>query len=89
MARVTLFLHQCPLNEYRLLIGGLSPLAYSVISVSVLPIREISVERRGARVKRFFVSEAQRAELNNLTEYRGSVTPGDYPRGSFFGTFLR
>jgi hypothetical protein len=27
------------------------------------PIREISVQRRGARVKRFFVSEAQGAEL--------------------------
>jgi hypothetical protein len=34
------------------------------------PIREISVERGGTRVKRFFVSEAHRAELENLTEYR-------------------
>jgi hypothetical protein len=34
------------------------------------PIREISVQRRGTRVKRFFVSEARMAELENLTEYR-------------------
>jgi hypothetical protein len=42
------------------------------------PIRKISVERRGSRVKRFFVSEAWSAELKNLTEYRRSGTPGDF-----------
>jgi hypothetical protein len=52
------------------------------------PIREISVERQDTRVKRFFVSEAQRAELKNLTEYRRSGTPGDCPGASFW-YFLR
>jgi hypothetical protein len=42
------------------------------------PIREISVERRGARVKRFFVFEVVAAELENLTEARQSGTPGDF-----------
>jgi hypothetical protein len=40
------------------------------------------------RVKRFFVSEAQGAELKNLTEYRESGTPGDFAGGSFW-YFLR
>jgi hypothetical protein len=52
------------------------------------PIREISVERRGTRVKRFFVSEADKAELKNLTEARQSVTPGDFSGASFW-YFLR
>jgi hypothetical protein len=51
------------------------------------PIREISVERGGTRVKRFFVSEAQRAELKNLTEYRGSGTPGDFSGAVFLVLF--
>jgi hypothetical protein len=48
------------------------------------------VERGGARVKRFFVSEPRyfRGELKNLTEYRGSVTPGDLT-GESFWYFLR
>jgi hypothetical protein len=52
------------------------------------PIREISVERGGTRVKRFFVSEARRAELKNLTEERRSETPGDCSGASFW-YFLR
>jgi hypothetical protein len=52
------------------------------------PIREISVERGGTRVKRFFVSEAAKAELENLTEDRRSGTPGDFPGASFW-YFLR
>jgi hypothetical protein len=52
------------------------------------PIRGISVERVGTRVKRFFVSEAQRAELKNLNEYRQSGTPGDFSGASFW-YFLR
>jgi hypothetical protein len=52
------------------------------------PIRGISVERRGTRVKRFFVSEAHRAELENLTEERWSGTPGDCTGASFW-YFLR
>ena len=40
------------------------------------------------RMKRFFVSEAQRAELNNLTEYRRSGMPGDLT-GESFWYFLR
>jgi hypothetical protein len=52
------------------------------------PIREISVQRRGTRVKRFFVSEAQGAELENLTESRQSGTPGDFAGASFW-YFLR
>jgi hypothetical protein len=52
------------------------------------PIRKISVERRGTRVKRFFVSEAQRAELENLSEYRRSGATGDIPGASFW-YFLR
>jgi hypothetical protein len=51
------------------------------------PIREISVERRGTRVKRFFVSEAQRAELKNLTEERQSGTPGDWTGAVFLVLF--
>ena len=51
-------------------------------------IRKISVERRGRRIKRFFVSEAQGAELENLTKYRGSETPGDF-LGASFWYFLR
>jgi hypothetical protein len=51
------------------------------------PIREISVQRGGARVKRFFVSEAQRAELENLTEYRQSGTPGDFSGAGFLVLF--
>jgi hypothetical protein len=39
-------------------------------------------------VKRFFVSEAHGAELKNLTEYRQSGTPGDFPGASFW-YFLR
>jgi hypothetical protein len=39
-------------------------------------------------VKRFFVSEAQRAELENLTEARQSGTPGDFSGASFW-YFLR
>ena len=52
------------------------------------PIGKISVKRRGPRVKRFFVSEAHRAELKNLTEERWSETPGDLPGASFW-YFLR
>jgi hypothetical protein len=52
------------------------------------PIREISVQRRGTRVKRFFVSEAQGAELENLTESRQSGAPGDFSGASFW-YFLR
>ena len=52
------------------------------------PIRKISVERGGSRVKRFFVFEANRAELKNLTEARQSGTPGDCPGASFW-YFLR
>ena len=52
------------------------------------PIREISVERGGTKVKRFFVSEARRDELGNLTEYRQSGTPGDCSGASFW-YFLR
>jgi hypothetical protein len=52
------------------------------------PIRNISVERRGTRVKRFFVSEARRAELENLTEARQSGAPGDFSGASFW-YFLR
>jgi hypothetical protein len=51
------------------------------------PIRKISVKRRGTRVKRFFVSEAQGAELENLTEYRQSVTPGDFAGAVFLVLF--
>jgi hypothetical protein len=51
------------------------------------PIRKISVERRGPRVKRFFVSEAQRAELENLTEDRQSGTPGDFSGAGFLVLF--
>jgi hypothetical protein len=58
------------------------------LSVLYCPIREISVKRRGTRVKRFFVSEARRAELENLTEYRQSGTPGDFSGASFW-YFLR
>jgi hypothetical protein len=39
-------------------------------------------------VKRFFVSEARRAELENLTEYRQSGAPGDFSGASFW-YFLR
>jgi hypothetical protein len=39
-------------------------------------------------VKRFFVSEARRAELENLTEDRQSGTPGDFSGASFW-YFLR
>ena len=52
------------------------------------PIREISVERGGTKVKRFFVFEARRDELGNLTEYRQSGTPGDCSGASFW-YFLR
>jgi hypothetical protein len=52
------------------------------------PIRKISVERRGTRVKRFFVSEARRAELKNLTESRWSETPGDWMRLSNARSFF-
>jgi hypothetical protein len=52
------------------------------------PIREISVERQGTRVKRFFVSEDVSSELENLTESRQSTTPGDFPGASFW-YFLR
>jgi hypothetical protein len=52
------------------------------------PIREISVQRGGTRVKRFFVSEAQGAELENLTEARQSGAPGDLSGASFW-YFLR
>jgi hypothetical protein len=38
-------------------------------------------------VKRFFVSEAQRAELKNLTEYRQSGTPGDFTGAVFLVLF--
>jgi hypothetical protein len=48
------------------------------------PIRKISVERQGTRGKRFFVSEARKDELKNLTEYRGSGTPEDFPGASFW-----
>jgi hypothetical protein len=39
-------------------------------------------------VKRFFVSEARRAELENLTEARQSGAPGDFSGASFW-YFLR
>jgi hypothetical protein len=52
------------------------------------PIRKISVERGGARVKRFNVSEDISSELLNLTEYRQSGTPGDFTGASFW-YFLR
>jgi hypothetical protein len=51
------------------------------------PIREISEERGGTRVKRFFVSEAYRAELKNITEYRKSGTPGDLTGAGFLVLF--
>jgi hypothetical protein len=51
------------------------------------PIREISVERGGTRVKRFFVSEAHGDELKNLTEYRQSGTPGDFEGAVFLVLF--
>jgi hypothetical protein len=51
------------------------------------PIRKISVQRRGTRVKRFFVSEAQGAELKNLTESRQSGTPGDFAGAVFLVLF--
>jgi hypothetical protein len=51
------------------------------------PIREISVERRGTRVKRFFVSEDVSSELKNLTEYRQSGTPGDFTGAVFLVLF--
>jgi hypothetical protein len=63
--------------------GGFGPLNVFLSG----PIRKISVEREGTRVKRFFVSEAQRAELENLTEYRRSGTPGDFPGAVFLVLF--
>jgi hypothetical protein len=51
------------------------------------PIRKISVERQGTRVKRFFVSEDISSELKNLTEYRKSGTPGDFPGAVFLVLF--
>jgi hypothetical protein len=67
---------------------GFRPLCIPSSVVPYCPIRKISVKRRGPRVKRFFVSEAQRAELENLTEERGSGTPGDFSGASFW-YFLR
>jgi hypothetical protein len=54
---------------------------------SYCPIRKISVERRGTRVKKFIVFEAQRAELKNITEYRRSGMPGDFPGAGFLVLF--
>jgi hypothetical protein len=48
------------------------------------PIRKISVERRRVNVKRFFVSEAAKAELENLTKDRQSVAPGDLSGAGFW-----
>jgi hypothetical protein len=54
------------------------------------PIRKISVERGGARVKKFNVFEPRyfRGELLNFTEERRSGTPGDFTGASFW-YFLR
>jgi hypothetical protein len=52
------------------------------------PIREISVERRGTRVKKFNVFEDVSSELLNFTEERTSGTHGDFPGASFW-YFLR
>jgi hypothetical protein len=54
------------------------------------PIREISVERQGTRVKKFNVSEPRyfSGELLNFSEYRQSGTPGDFTGASFW-YFLR
>jgi hypothetical protein len=38
-------------------------------------------------VKRFFVSEDVSSELKNLTEYRRSGTPGDFPGAVFWYFF--
>jgi hypothetical protein len=53
------------------------------------PIREISVERRGTRVKKFNVFEPRcfRGELLNFTEYRRSGTPGDFEGAGFLVLF--
>jgi hypothetical protein len=63
-------------------------LKFAFVLSGYCPIRKISVERQGTRVKRFFVSEARRAELENLTECRRSGTPGDLT-GAGFWYFLR
>jgi hypothetical protein len=53
------------------------------------PIREISVELRGTRVKKFNVFEPRyfRGELLNFTEYRQSGTPGDFTGAVFLVLF--
>jgi hypothetical protein len=51
------------------------------------PIREISVERGGMRVKKFNVFEDVSSELLNSTEYRQSGTPGDLTGAVFLVLF--
>jgi hypothetical protein len=69
---------------------GEGTLRYMEACFMYCPIREISVERGGTRVKKFNVFEPRyfRGELLNFRESRQSGTPGDFTGASFW-YFLR